>query len=389
MNGKESFFGYERPNDVGVRNHVLILPTVACSAKIALRISEAVKGSKVTFHSFGCAQAGEDLKVTYRTLRNTARNPNVTCVLVVSLGCEKIHSEGLADEISKDGKVVELLSIQDVGGTKNAIKEGTKMAKSLVAQANLLKRRAFDSCHLKVAVECGGSDWTSGISANPAVGHAMEMIVDAGGRVIFSETPEIMGAEHILLKRARSKKVERKLARVVRDVEERLKKMHVVARDSNPSRGNVSGGISTLEEKALGAIYKTGSRTLEDVLEYAEEVPRRAGLFFMDTPGQDVESVTGMVAGGAQIVVFTTGLGTPTGNPIAPVIKVTGNSDTFRRFRDNLDLNAGTIIEGKENAEEVGERVFKRILAVASGGRTRAELLGHDEFSILKVWPSF
>ncbi|MCJ7633110.1 UxaA family hydrolase [Candidatus Bathyarchaeota archaeon] len=382
-------YGYERPKAMGVRNHVLILPTVICSTKTALRIAESVKECKVAVHPFGCGQAGEDLEITYRTLRNTARNPNVASVLIVSLGCEKIPSSKLVNEISEIGKRVELLTIQDVGGTPNAIKRGVEIAKKLVKEASQIRRRAFDMRELLVGVECGGSDWTSGISANPAAGQAMDMLIDRGARVVFSETPEIIGAEHILMKRARTQKVRKELTKVIGNIEERFEKLGIPARETNPSRGNIAGGITTLEEKALGAIYKAGTKALEGVLCYSEEIPRRAGLFFMDTPGHDVESVTGMVAGGAQIVVFTTGLGTPTGNPIAPVIKITGNPDTYRRFRDNIDLSVGTVIQSREKLEKASKRIYEKILSVASGERTRAEVLGHDEFSILKAYSSF
>ena len=389
MKEREIFYGYERPRGVGVRNHVLILPTVACSVRTAIKIAESVKGCKVAVHSLGCAQAGKDLEITYRTLRNTARNPNVASVLLVSLGCEKIQYNKLADEISEVGKRVELVVIQELGGTKKAVEKGVRIAKELTEEAFKLRRRAFDLGELIVAVECGGTDWTSGISANPAVGYAMDMIIDRGGSVVFSETAEIIGAEHILLKRAKDEKVRRDLMKLVKRMEHRFKALGLPARETNPSRGNITGGITTLEEKSLGAIYKAGTRPLEGVLEYAEEIPRGKGLFFMDTPGHDVESVTGMVAGGAQIVVFTTGLGTPVGNPIAPVIKVTGNPDTYRKLRDDIDINAGTIIDGQENIEEVGKRIYEKIISVASGEMTKSEISEHDEFSISREFPSF
>jgi altronate dehydratase large subunit len=383
------FYGYERPKDVGVRNHVLILPTVICSVKTALRIAEAVKGCKVAAHSVGCAQVGEDEEITYRTLRNSSKNPNVTSVLMVSLGCEKLASDKLADDVSKTGKQVELLTIQEIGGTKNAIKKGVGIARKLVTDSAKIKRKAFDLSYLKIAVECGGSDWTSGISANPAVGHSIDSLIDEGGTAVFSETPEIIGAEHIILKRTKNGGVRKKLVEAIRKVENRLGELGVRARDSNPSRGNIAGGMTTLEEKSLGAIYKAGTKPLKGVLGYAEEIPQKAGLYFMDTPGFDVESVTGMVAGGAQLVVFTTGLGTPTGNPIAPVIKVTGNPHTYERLKDNIDINAGSIIEGREDISIVGERILKKALLIASGEKTKAEMLGHDEFSIFRLYPSF
>lgn len=389
MKKKDAFFGYERREGVGVRNHVLILPTVVCSAKVAIRIAEVLRNCQVAFHAFGCGQAGEDLEITYRTLRNTACHPNVGAVLLVSLGCEKIPSDRLADEISRTGKRVELLTMQDVGGSIQTIKKGVVMGRQLVKEVSRFKRKTFGTNELTIAVKCGGSDWTSGISANPSVGYAMDMIIDGKGRVVFSETPEIIGAEHILLQRVRNQQIGKMLIQAVKNVEERFRQLNVPAKETNPSLGNIAGGITTLEEKSLGAIYKAGTRTLEGVLNYAEGVPKKAGLFFMDTPGQDAEAVSGMVAGGAQIVVFTTGLGTPLGNPIAPVIKITGNPDTYRKLKTNIDINAGTIIEGKETLEQVGERVYREIFEVASGDKTRSEILKHDEFSIFRSHPSF
>jgi len=387
---EESFYGYERPDGrVGVRNHVLLLPTVVCSAHVASCISMGVNGTTPIYNQFGCAQAGEDLKTTVKTLIGLGKNPNVASVLVIALGCEGTPYKDVAEEIRKTGKRVELMIIQEVGGTIKAMEHGTRIAKELVEEASLVQKRAFKARELTVAVECGGSDWTSGIASNPAVGYAMDKLIEKGGTVIFSETTEIIGAEHILARRARNEEVKEKLLKMVARVEKRSEMVGVDIRGTNPSPGNIAGGLTTLEEKSLGAIYKGGTNPLEGALEYAEDIPKRAGLFFMDTPGYDVESVIGMVAGGAQLVVFTTGLGTPIGNPIAPVIKVTGNSETYQRMSDNIDANAGTIIEGLEDIKEAGSRIYREVLSVASGKMTKAETLGHTEFGMLKLSPSF
>jgi altronate dehydratase large subunit len=385
---EDIFFGYERSDGVGVRNHVLILPTVVCSAKTATEIACTVKEARVATHPFGCAQAGEDLETTYRTLRNTGRNPNVASLLLVSLGCEKISADKLADDISNAGKRVEVVTIQD-GGTPTTLKKGIRIAKELVRDATKQVRVEFNVSDLVVGLNCGGSDWTSGVSANPAVGYAMDMIVDRRGRIILSETPEIIGAEHILSRRATDRKVGRKLLATVKIIENRCRRIGVPARGTNLSLGNVAGGITTLEEKSLGAIQKAGTKPLVDVVQYGEKVPKKGGLYFMDAPGHDVEAVSGIVAGGSQIVVFTTGRGTPVGNPIAPVIKITGNLQTYRRMKDNMDINAGTIIEGKETLKNIGKKIYQKILSVASGEKTRSEILGHQEFGIFKPYPSF
>jgi len=384
------FYGYERPNGrVGVRNHVLLLPTVVCSAHVASCISMAVKGTTTLYNQFGCAQAGEDFKTTVKTLIGLGKNPNIASVLVIALGCENTPYRDVAEEIQKTGKRVELMVIQEVGGTIKAIEHGTRIAETFVEEASLVQKRAFKAGELTVAVECGGSDWTSGIASNPAVGYAMDKLIEKKGTVVFSETSEIIGAEHILARRARDEEVKEKLLKMVAKIEKRSEMAGVDIREANPSPGNIAGGITTLDEKSLGAIYKGGTKPLEGALEYAEEIPKRAGLFFMDTPGYDVESMVGMVAGGAQLVVFTTGLGTPLGNPIAPVIKVTGNSETYQRMSDNIDINVGTIIDGLEDIEEAGSRIYREVLSVASGKRTKAEALGHKEFGMLKLSPSF
>jgi len=386
---EDIFYGYERPDGrVGTRNHALLLPTVVCSSHVASCISMSVNGTTTLYNQFGCAQAGEDLETTVKTLVGLGRNPNVASVLVIALGCENTPYKDVAEEIRKTGKRVELMVIQEVGGTIKAIKHGKRVAKRLVKEASLVQKRAFEARELTVAAECGGSDWTSGIASNPAVGYAMDKLIEKGGTVVFSETSEIIGAEHILARRARGEEVKEKLLKMVARMEKRSETMGVNIRDANPSPGNIAGGLTTLEEKSLGAIYKGGTNLLEGALEYAEDIPKRAGLFFMDTPGYDVESMIGMVAGGAQLVVFTTGLGTPVGTPIAPVIKVTGNSETYQRMSDNTDVNVGTVIEGLEDIKEAGGRIYAEVLSVASGKMTKAETLGHKEFGMLKLSPS-
>jgi len=238
-----------------------------------------------------------------------------------------------------------------------------------------------------MGIECGGSDATSGIAANPAVGVASDLLIEAGGTSIFSETPKLIGAEHILVKRAVDGDVAKKLLEVVARFEEKLKSAGLNMRGTQPSPGNIEGGLTTLEEKSLGCVHKAGSSSLQDVLEYAD-APAGRGLYFMDTTGYDIESISAMVAGGAEIIVFTTGRGTPTGVPIAPVVKVTGNSRTYRKMKDNIDVNAGTIIDGSESIEEVGLRIYEEILAVASGKQTKTEKLGFVEFGISRVGPT-
>jgi len=379
------FEGYVRPDgNVGVRNHVLVIPTVVCSSYAAKEISNAVNGSTYILHQHGCAQAGADLEQTFRILSGFGKNPNVASVLIVALGCEAISCEKLADEISKSGKPVETLTIQEENELKETVEKGVNIVRKFVEEASHLRRKKVDLSGLVVAVECGGSDWTSGIASNPAVGYAADLIIDNGGRVVFSETTEIIGGEHILAKRCVDDKVKEKLFKAVSRVIERAKREGIDLIGTNPSPGNIKGGLSTIEEKSLGAILKSGSKPIIDILEYGEEIPKEKGCYFMDTPGHDVESICGMVAGGAQLVVFTTGRGTPTGNPIVPVIKVTGNPDTFKKMPDVIDIYVG-IIEKKETVEEAGKRIFETILEVASGLKTRSEINKNKEFAVFRT----
>ncbi|HHY27558.1 MAG TPA: UxaA family hydrolase, partial [Desulfitobacterium dehalogenans] len=241
---------------------------------------------------------------------------------------------------------------------------------------------------LSLGIECGGSDFTSGLASNPAVGTASDLLVKAGGAAMLSETTEFIGAEHVLARRAKSPEVAEKLIRIVKEAELRAKQLHVDLRDGQPTPGNIAGGISSIEEKSLGCIYKAGHSTIQDVLAYGES-PQGKGLYVMDTPGQDVESMIGMLAGGVQLIVFTTGRGTPTGSPIAPVIKVTANSDTNVNMEDNIDLDLSPIISGEATIEESGRRIFEEMLEVARGKLTKSESLGHREFGIFRIGSTF
>ena len=389
MDEKSRFWGYKRPDGtIGLRNHVLVLPTVICSSNTAASISEKVKGTAALPNQYGCCQIGEDSKLTTKTLVGLGKNPNVAAVLVIALGCEEVDYQELIDEIVKTKKHVELIVIQDVGGTEKAIEKGILIGEKLVKETSSMKREKVSLSKLTVALECGGSDWTSGVISNPVVGVMVDQIVSAGGTAIFSETTEIIGAEHLLINRTKNKQVAKKLLGAVARVEKRVERAGVDLREAQPTPGNIIGGITTIEEKSLGAICKAGKQRIVDVLEYADKIPQTRGLFFMDTPGQDIESITGMVAGGAQIIVFTTGRGTPTGCPIAPVIKVTGNSETFRKMPGDIDFNAGTVMDGFETIERIGAGLAEMLLEVASGKMTKAELNNHKEFAIYRIYSS-
>ena len=297
-----------------MRSHVIILPSVVCSSEVSNAIARKVKGAISLSHPHGCAQLAFDAEQTAKTLIGIGKNPNVAAVLVIGLGCEVVDPLMIASEIAESGRLVKTVVIQEVGGTPKAVKEGVKIAREILAYADRFKREKANVDSLILGVECGGSDACSGLSANPALGVTSDLLIREGGTVILSETTESIGAEHILVERAVNRGVGKKILEMVRRTERRALGLGADIRKANPTPGNYKGGITTLEEKSLGCIMKGGSGKIMEVLEYTE-TPTKKGLVLMDTPGQDAESVTGLLAGGAQIVAFTTGRGTPLGSP--------------------------------------------------------------------------
>jgi altronate dehydratase large subunit len=385
-----SFPGYLRPDGrVGTRNHLLVVPTVICASVVAERIASAVAPVGAALpHLAGCGQLGPDRRLTHDTLAAYCGHPNVGAVLVVALGCEQVIAQHLADAARAAGKPAAVLAIQSEGGTVRTTTRGIEIARSLVDALEQQERTACDLDQLILCVKCGGSDYTSGLAANPALGRVADRLVDAGGTAVLGEITEIMGAEHLLAARAVSPEPAAQLIRIISRVEAEAIALGLDIRGTQPSPGNIRGGLTTIEEKSLGATHKGGERTpLTDVVAYAARITRR-GLTVMDTPGLDVESVTGMVGGGAQVVVFTTGLGTPTGNPIAPVIKITGNAQTATMMADNLDLDVSGILDGRETLDTAADRLFDQVLTVCAGASTAAERLGHREFAIHRRNPT-
>jgi len=390
MTTQSTFLGYPRPDGhVGVRNHVLVVPTVICAAVVAERIAAAIAPIGAALpHLAGCGQLGPDRDLTHETLAAYTRHPNVGAVIVVALGCEQVVAQQLADTARQAGRPAHVVSIQGEGGTVRATARGIELARDLAAAIGGAARTSCPLSSLVLSVKCGGSDYTSGLASNPIVGRVADRVVGLGGSVVLGEIAEILGAEHLLAARASTPGAATQLLRVVKRVEAEAMALGLDIRGTQPSPGNIRGGLTTIEEKSLGATHKAGEHArLEDVVPYAAPITK-PGLTVMDTPGLDVESVTGMVGGGAQIVLFTTGLGTPTGNPIAPVMKITGNARTAQTMADNMDVDVSGVLTGGETFDLAAERLFREMIDVSSGRLTAAERLGHREFAIHRRNPT-
>jgi altronate hydrolase len=394
---RQTFMGYRRPDGrVGTRNYVLIVPTSMCASHEALQISTIaeftlynrekfpnVDGVVAIPHNKGCGcQDGSTIDVMLRTLSNYADHPNVGGVILIDLGCEKTNLAQVERYLLKREKAfdkpVAKLGIQEVGGTQAAIQQGLKEVELMLPLVNQTAREECSVGELVLGVKCGGSDGFSGISANPSLGRAADLLVRSGGTVLITEVPEFCGAEHLLANRAKDMETGRAVYRMVDWYKEYASKFGAVL-NNNPSPGNIAGGLLNITIKSLGAVAKAGTTRVEGVVEYAE-TPKNRGLNLMQGPGYDQESTPGLVAAGATVVVFTTGRGTTIGNAIAPVIKLASNSPVFERMRNDLDLSAGGVIDGTETIDEVGKRVFDEICRVAGGTQARAEEHKHREF---------
>jgi len=398
---RDTFQGYRRPGGAaGTRNYVGVLTSVNCSATVARGIAAAgesllqsgqypgIDGVVALGHSSGCGMQGDD--EGYLTLRRTiegyARHPNFAAVMLVGLGCETLQITRIMEEggLSESGRF-RAFTIQDSGGTRASIERGVKVLREMLPAASACHREAVPVSELTMAVQCGGSDAFSGITANPSLGAAGDILVRQGGAVIYSETPEIYGAEHLLTRRASTPEVAEALLERIRWWE-RYTRANGVELDSNPSPGNKAGGLTTILEKSLGAQAKSGSSPMTGVYRYAEPVTRR-GVAFMDSPGYDPVSVTGQVASGANIICFTTGRGSAFGFKPVPSLKLASNSGLFQHMRDDMDINCGDVLEGARDVQDMGREIYQRVLAVASGERSKSEELGYGdcEFNPWKI----
>lgn len=371
------FWGYRRPDGlVGVRNHVLILPTVGCANETCRIIAGLVNGAVTLVNQNGCGEVEGNRKLTQTVLVGLSANPNVYGTILVGLGCEANSVEVMGQIIqSKTNKPLQSLVIQEEGGTVKTICKAVQLAQQMVTEASACRPQEVDISELMLGIECGGSDATSGLVANPVMGHVSDYLIDCGGTSMFSETSEIIGAEHILAKRCSTPEMGQKLLGMCATLENDLKKVNESLRSGQPSPGNKAGGITTLEEKSLGCIHKGGTKPIVEVVDCAHR-PSNKGLVYMNSPGYDLLSVTAKVAAGCQLIVFTTGRGNPIGNPIAPVMKVTANRELFIKMNDNMDMDFSDVIHNGKTMENMAKSVFEEIIKVASGKKTKTEIYG-------------
>lgn len=398
-----TFMGFARENgDVGTRNYIAVIATSNCSSHVAMGVAEAlsnvgpethgIDGVIAIPHQEGCGHSqGEDTWQLERTIAGMIFHPNVGAALMVSLGCEVnqiskyIETAQLGQRYFRKGKLIAGLEMQSSGGTRRTIGEGVSIVEELIKHCQQMNRSSQPMSKILLGTNCGGSDAFSGISANPALGYASDMVVRCGGTSALAEIPECMGAEHLLTRRAVDEATGRKVIDVMNWYQAYLRRFGG-SWDDNPSPGNKAGGITNVCEKSLGAVAKGGTTALTGVFAYAERI-NRPGFVLMNTPGYDPVSLTGLAAGGSNMICFTTGRGTGIGFPVVPVIKISTNSRLASRMEDNIDINAGEIVDGKETIQDVGHRIFNMIRRVASGERTKSEILGHKEFVPWRIGP--
>lgn len=380
-----TFLGYPREDgSVGVRNWVGVISIMDNCNPVTRAICAAVEGTLPITTLFVRGQYGRDLEITYNALAGMGRNPNIASVLLV--GLEEMTTEEVAKRIRPTGKRIEIIHLQP-DGTIAAVANGTRKALRLAIEASGRRRVPSPVAALSIGVECGGSDTTSGLSCNPAIGRMADRVVDEGGTVIISETSEFFGAEHLFAARAADASVRKAFVDKVVGFEQDAMKMGLDIRGTNPTPDNIRGGLTTIEEKALGAMAKAGTRPLVGVLDYGE-APARKGLHFMATPAPAVESMTAFAAGGCQLIFFGTGVGNPIGNMVSPTVKVSGNVNTLRSMPENIDYDVSELIEKGSKVTEVGDRLFSYTLEVASGTRTSSEVLDQRETAISRFGPT-
>ena len=375
------FMGYKRKDGkVGVRNHVIVVPGVICAAVAAKRIAEKT-GAVLVGNPNGCGQSPEDTATTLEIVTGLIANPNVFGALIVGLGCEALQEERYRSALAKlTDKPVEYIKMQD-RGLEKTVEKGVEIAGRLLEDAAKVKRQPCDMAGIILGLECGGSDPTSGLCSNVVLGKVSDMIIDMGGSAALTETPEAVGAEHILKRRGATPEIGQKIYDSIKAFEQMFLDRGMNVRDGNPSPGNIASGITTLEEKSLGCIHKAGTRPFAGFYRYGEQITGK-GLCFIDTTAFDVASVTAKAAAGSQITVFTTGRGNPVGNPVCPVIKMTANRDTATRLADIIDFDSSGAIAGEASQEQLADELLAYIVRVCEGELTKAEINGSGEILI-------
>lgn len=382
------FSGYKRKDGrAGVRNYVVVMSSVACANGVVNAIAREVPEVKPVIHTEGCGRGIADIGISSRTLVGLGKNPNVAAILVVGLGCEFIKAPQVADGVRATGKPALHLVIQEEGGSRKTTAAGVRIVKNFLADAEAVKREDCGWEDLVVGLECGGSDAMSGVTANPLVGVASDWLVGQGATVILSETTEMIGTEKVLSRRAATPEMAEKIVNLIKGQKKQTEDLLGPLAGMVISPGNIEGGLTNITEKSLGCIVKGGNSKIKEVVEYGAE-PTAKGLVIMDTPGSDIFSLTGMAAGGAQVMIFTTGRGTPAGFPIAPVIKVASNSEMFENMVDDMDVNAGRVLDGV-SMEDAGRELCDLVKRVADGEQTKAEINRQDVLSIHTVGPAF
>ena len=377
------FWGYKRKEGrAGIRNHVLVFPTCGCGSESARIVASQVRGAVNIVFNTGCSDVAANTAMSQKILTGFACNPNVYGVVIIGLGCETVPHHMLREKIqSMTSKPVVSFGIQEEGGTLKTIEKAVRAAREMAAEAAMQQKELCDISQLLLGIECGGSDATSGIASNPAVGELSDRLIDLGASTIMSESIEWIGGEHIVAKRAAAPKIHNQIIQICKDYEEHLKAAGQDCRAGQPTPGNKAGGLSTLDEKSLGCIRKGGTRPIVQVLAQAER-PTEHGAIVMDTAGYDISSVTSMVAGGCNAIIFTTGRGTPTGNAIVPVLKVTANALTYQKMEDNIDVDLSAIIKGTKTFQECGKELLHVIQDICNGKMTKAEAYGFSDIAV-------
>ena len=380
-----TFRGYERENGrIGTRNHVLIIPLDDLSNSVSMAVENNIYGTRAIPHPYGRLQFGRDLDLTFKTLSGMGRNPNVSSAIVV--GIEDQWTQKIADSIAETGKRVEAISIEGSGDLKT-IEKASRVARDMVKESSDKKRKDFDVSNLVVSTKCGESDTTSGLASNPTVGVVFDRLVDEGATVIFGETSELTGAEEYVARKCATPELREKFQKIFDDYQKDIVKEGADLLGSQPTKGNIKGGLSTIEEKAFGNIQKAGTKQILGVLEYAEE-PKVKGLNYMNTSSAAAEAVTLFSAAGAVVHLFTTGQGNIIGNPIEPVVKTTANPKTYKSMTEHFDLDLSGLLNFEFDLKEAGNKLYDVMIKTASGELTANEILKHYEFAITKLYIS-